>query len=284
MSRIGIWFDGGGHFGCGNICRSEELAKELKRRGHEVSNVALSKEARQICSNPVSDRGHADVVLLDVPYPGDQEVRRAHDLGAAVLALDYEGTVAPEAIVSLHDIRERPSAAKFYVGVEFAIIRSEIRAIKTAETTGEEVLVVLGGGASQELFSKIVRKLPATSLCLVQGPNAKPLGIVRKNLRVLQNPPELPQLMGGCRWAVTSGGTTMLEMLYLGKATHVVPRTEEEKKFAHSFANKESLLGIGLQKLSEPRGEVKKSCERKGPALIDGHGAERIADIVEELL
>lgn len=284
MSRIGVWFDGGGQFGFGNICRSGEIAKELTRRGHEVINVALSAKARQLCPRPLGERRQVDAVLLDVPYSGNEEVRRAHDLGAAVIALDYEGTVAPEAIVSLHDIRERPKCARFYVGAEFAIIRSDIREIKGTKIDGEYVLVVLGGGDCEGLSSKIVRRLASASLCLVQGPNAKPVEIRRENLRVLQNPPELPQLMAGCRWAITSGGTTMLEMLYLGKATHVVPRTEAEKIYAQSFLGKHSLLGIGLENLSEPEVRLKNSCERKGPVLIDGHGAERIAKIVEEFL
>lgn len=283
-SRIGIWFDGGGSFGFGNICRSQEISKELLCRGHKVVNVALSKKANKLSPLPIEKRGQADVVILDVPYAGDEEVQRAHDFGAAVIALDYEGSVAPEAIISLHDIRNRPKDSKFYVGLEFAIIRSDLRAIKNNKTTNADVVVILGGGDSKELASEIVRKLPQVPVCLVQGPNAKPLKIKRKELRILLNPPDLPQLMSGCQWAVTSGGTTMLEMLHLGKAVHVVPKTEAERVFAKIFLREKALLGLGLENLRVPEANRIKSCERKGPSLIDGLGANRIVKIIEKFL
>lgn len=283
-SQIGIWFDGGGRFGFGNICRIQEISKELSCRGHKVVNVALSKKANELCSVPIGQRGKADVVLLDVPFAGDEEVQRAHDLGAAVVALDYEGSVAPEVIISLHDIRNRPKESRFYVGLEFAIIRADLQAIKNSKTTNGDVVVILGGGDSREFASEIVRRLPRVPICLVQGPNAKPLKIMRKDLRILLSPPNLPQLMSGCQWAVTSGGTTMLEMLHLGKAVHVVPRTEAESVFAKIFLEKKALLGVGLENLSVPGANRKKLCERKGPSLIDGLGANRIVKIIEEFL
>lgn len=284
MSLVGIWFDGGGKFGYGNISRSLELAKELSRRGHEIVNVPLSKKASKLCAAPFGKRGVADVVFLDVPYAGDEEVRRAHDFGASVLALDYEGSIAPEAIVSLHDIRNRPKDSRFYVGLDFAIIRSEIQAVKKKKFPLTDVLVVLGGGDHQGLFAKIVRRMPSVPFCLVQGPNGKALKIRGKNLKILKNPVELPQLMAGCQWAVTSGGTTLLEMLYLGKAVHVVPRNEAERVFARQFLEKEALLGLGLEQLGKPAPIHKKICEKKGPTLIDGRGVERVADIVENLI
>lgn len=284
MSRIGIWFDGGGQFGFGNICRSGEMARELARRGHEVFSVALSPKARGLCSRPMEDRGRADVVVLDVPYPGNEEVRRAREFGAKVVALDYEGSEAPEAVVALQGGRLMPAGTRCHVGIEFAIIRSEFRAVKGAAGNIGEVLVILGGGDFQGLSHEIARKLPSVPLCIVQGPNAGTLQIERDNVRVLQSPSALPELMSECPWAVTSGGTTMLEMLHLGKATHVVPRTVAETKFARQFLEKGALLGLGLEDLCEPGYGQRRSCERKGPELVDGHGAERIADIVEEFL
>ena len=260
------------------------MARELAGRGHEVFSVALSRKAASLCSRPVKNRGRADVVLLDVPYPGDEEVRRAREFGAKVVALDYEGGEVPEAVVALQGGRPMPRGTRCHVGIEFAIIRSELRAVKDAGAKGGEVLVILGGGDSEGFANEIARRLPAVPLCVVQGPNAGTLQAERENVRVLQNPSCLPELMSGCPWAVTSGGTTMLEMLFFGKATHVVPRTSAETAFAQKFLKKGALLGVGLENLREPEVEQRRFCERKGPELIDGRGAERIADIVEEFL
>jgi len=284
MSRIGIWFDGGGCFGFGNICRSTEMARELAARGHEVSSVPLSVKAKSLSSLQPEDRGPADVILLDVPYPGGEEVIRAHEFGAKVVALDYEGDQAPEVVISLQDGRSMPVGTRRHVGIEFAIIRSELRAAKVSRAEGGEVLVILGGGDSEGLSNEIAQRLPAVPLCIVQGPNGVTLQVQRENVRVLQNPSCLPELMSGCPWAVTSGGTTMLEMLFFGKATYIVPKTSAETAFAQKFLNKGVLLGMGLEELRKPTPDQILTCEMKGPEMIDGRGAERIARIVEEFL
>jgi len=284
MSRVGIWFDGGGQFGFGNICRSAEMARELAARGHDVLTVPLSGKAKSLSPSRAVGRGRVDVVLLDVPYSGGEEVIRAHALGAKVVALDYEGGEVPDAVVSLQDNRPMPTQTRRHVGVEYAIIRSELRAAKGAVCKSGDVLVILGGGESEGLSSEIVRRLHEVPLCVVHGPNAGTLQPERKNVRVLHNPSRLPELMSDCPWAVTSGGTSMLEMLYFGKAIHVVPRTAAEMEFAQSFLKKGALLGVGLDSLREPAADQFISCERRGPELIDGCGAHRIADIVEEFL
>ena len=284
MSRVGIWFDGGGQFGFGNICRSAEMARELAARGHDVLSVPLSGKAKSLSPSRAVDRGRVDVVLLDVPYSGGEEVIRAHALGAKVVALDYEGEEAPDVVVSLQDSRPMPIQTRRHVVVEYAIIRTELRAAKGAVCKSGDVLVVLGGGDSEGLSNEIARRLHEVPLCVVQGPNAGTLQAGRENVRVLQNPSCLPELMSGCPWAVTSGGTTMLEMLYFGKAIHVVPRTAGETEFAQQFLKKGALLGVGLEALREPTADHMLSCERRGPELIDGCGAHRIADIVEEFL
>lgn len=284
MSRVGVWFDGGGQFGFGNICRSAEMARELAVRGHDVLSVPLSGKAKSLSPSRAVDRGRVDVVLLDVPYSGGDEVIRAHSLGAKVVALDYEGEEAPDAVVSLQDNRHKPTQTRRHVGIEYAIIRSELRAAKGAVCKSGDVLVILGGGDSEGLTNEIARRLHEVPLCVVQGPNAGTLQPERKNVRVWHNPSRLPELMAGCPWAVTSGGTTMLEMLYFGKAVHVVPRTAAETEFAQQFLKKGALLGVGLDSLREPQADQLISCEMKGSELIDGCGAHRIADIVEEFL
>jgi spore coat polysaccharide biosynthesis predicted glycosyltransferase SpsG len=90
--------------------------------------------------------------------------------------------------------------------------------------------------------------------------------------------------MASCAWAVTTGGTTMLEMLCLGKAIHVVPRTEAELAFAQRFAAQGALLGLGLETLQTPAQDLIQTCQQRGPQLVDGKGCERIAFEIESLL
>jgi spore coat polysaccharide biosynthesis predicted glycosyltransferase SpsG len=284
MSRVAVWFDGGGRYGFGNVRRSASLAQALMKRGHEVALVALSPEAAALCPLPLSELCRVDAVLLDVPYAGDAHVSRAHELGMKVLALDYDGTVAPEISISLQSIRRVPAATRALSGVEYAIIREELRALGTVHETSDAVLVVVGGGDFDGLTQRIVERLLDVPLCIVQGPAGAPFTLQRDGLRVVTNPPDLPQIMAQCAWAVTTGGTTMLEMLSLGKAIHVIPRTEAEQVFAQRFADQGALLGMGLDTLRPPDEIKRQQCQQRGPQLVDGRGCERIAAVLESLI
>ncbi len=299
MSHIAVWFDGGGPYGFGNVRRSTELGEALERRGHAVSFVPLSERAAALCPVAKSSIAKADVVVMDVPYEGDTMVRQARALGAKILALDFDGSEAPDTVISLQAVRRVPAQSKALCGVEYAIIREEIlerrrarqstishRTPRSVERTyvSDEVLIIVGGGDQDGLTQRIVERLPDVPVCVVQGPAGAPLNLERHGLRVVMNPPDLPQLMADCAWAVTTGGTTMLEMLCLGKAIHVVPRTEPEQTFAQRFADQGALLDLGLETLRRPTPDQIQTCQQRGPQLVDGKGCERLAIEIESLL
>lgn len=282
--QIDLWFDGGGRFGYGNIRRCVELGEFLKRRGHEVRFVPLSENASALCPAVGGPVVGGDLMVLDVPYEGDALVRRARASGAKVVALDFDGTEPPDLVISLQSVRRVPAQCRSLCGVEYAIIREEIRALGSGHESVGEGLVIVGGGDQDGLTRRITERLPDVSLCVVQGPAGPALHLERENLRVVADPPDLPGLMAGCAWAVTTGGTTMLEMLFLGKAIHVVPRTGAEQVFARHFAERGALLGLGLEGLVKPGQEQIRACQPLGPRLVDGRGCERIAAEIEILL
>ena len=284
MIRIEIWLDGGGCYGFGNIRRSTELARALTKRGHRVRCVPLSQRAADLCPLPHGIRNGAEIVVLDVPYAGDIFVEQAHASGASVLALDYEGEVPPELVISLQSYRSVPSTSRVFCGVDYAIIREDVRRLAVLHERTGEILVIVGGGDQDRLSERIAEQLLGLPLCVVQGPNGPDLNLRRGRVRVVVNPTNLPELMASCAWSVTTGGTTMLEMLCLGKATYVVPRTDAEWVFADHFHSKGALLGIGLKSLGKPDIVSLRRCESLGPRLVDGRGCERIALALETLL
>jgi spore coat polysaccharide biosynthesis predicted glycosyltransferase SpsG len=284
MRRIEVWFDGGGGYGLGNIRRSGELAACLRHRGHEVGYVPLSNRAALLSSMECGTRMKASMILLDVPYAGDVWVRTAHESGARVLALDYDGEEAPEYVISLQNVRRVPTRSRAFFGVKYAIIRQEIRQLGTHHHASDEILVILGGGDKDGLVEEVMERLPGRPLCVVQGPLGRILQIERERTRVLANPQNLPEIMSGCAWAVTTGGTTLLEMLCLGKAVHVVPRTPAEEAFAAYFHKRGAVLGCGVESIREPPAADLLRCMRAGPSLIDGSGSQRIVCAVEALL
>ena len=285
MSKIAIWFDGGGAFGFGNIRRSRELGDALALRGHEVILTPRSGRAGQLCVATGDQGVSPDLIVLDLPYNGDAAVEKARGSGAKVVALDFEGTLPPDLVISLQAVRPCPQSSRALCGVKYAIVRREIRLAGLSEGQTDEILVVVGGGDTGDLTHRIVERLPKTPVCVVQGPaGTSMLACERKDLHVVFSPPDLPQRMARCTWAVTTAGTTLLELLYLGKAVHAVPRSGAELLFVRQFQERGALLGADLATLGTPSRERIKECERLGPQLVDGLGCERIIAEIENIL
>ena len=284
---VSLWFDGGGRYGFGNVRRSLELGARLSKLGHDVSFCPLSGDAARLAKTaepPKSNR--ADVVVLDVPYAGDHWLQRAQAAGARVLALDYEGEGAPELVVSLQAVRGLPPSARHFVGIEYAVVRSEFRRVKKAGNVSGPVLVLLGGGASAEYSARIAQRVASLkkAVVLVQGPLANKVGDLPENVQVAVMPLNLAELMASCAWAVTTGGTSLLEFLYLGRPVYALPRTAEEAVFANTIAARGALLGVGEEALQMPGPESCKKCMAVGPALVDGAGCERIGNLITTLI
>ena len=288
MKDVALWFDGGGFYGFGNVRRSLELASFLQSQSYSVDLVPLSKDAARLANLAQVERARASVVVLDVPYCGDTWVLAARELGARVLALDFEGTLPPDLVISLQSVRPVPLGVRAKTGVEFAIIREEIRkvcGVSCGAGRTAEVLIILGGGDDGGLAGQVLARLPPElRCCLVQGPLGRKFFDAHSGLRVLRTPPDLPALMKECAWAVTTGGTTMLELLHLGKAVHVIPRTPAEEVFAARFLRSKALLGIGLENLRAPMLENISECGLNGRKMVDGKGCERIANELKCLL
>ena len=286
MKTVALWFDGGGVHGYGNVRRSLELAERLGRQGLAIRLCPLSSEAARLAGLPAggAPRG-GDVVLLDVPYVGDAWLDRARTGGARVLALDYAGATAPDLVVSLQAVRVLPPATRHVVGLEYAVIRSELTARASASLSSGPVLLMLGGGAAAGVTERIAQKIStlAGDVVLVQGPLAETPAALPANVRIMHAPADLAGLMANCAWAVTTGGTSLLELLHLGRAVHALPRTPEEQSFAAMIAAQDGLLGVGEESLQTPTAAQRERCARMGPRLVDGRGCERIAELLKNL-
>lgn len=285
MKKISMWFDGGGAFGFGNVKRSQELGAYLASKGNEVGFHPLSERAEALMAVPISCMSAPDLIVLDVPYPGDQVLKNARHTGAKVLALDYEGDLAPDLVVSLQSVRQLPKDCKALSGVEYAIIREEIRRLGSSHSKTGDVLVIVGGGDMDGLSVRIAEALAdcCPQLTVIQGPAGGKLNGLPSHVKVVIDPADLPERMAACAWAVTTGGTTMLEMLCLGKAVHVISRTPAEEQFAQRFVQAETLLGLGLNTLAVPASERIAACEKRGPQIVDGQGCQRIASLIKNL-
>jgi spore coat polysaccharide biosynthesis predicted glycosyltransferase SpsG len=283
LALIRILCDGGGILGFGNLRRSAILGRALAARGHGVRVEALSEQGRALLPSAPSDAGEADVLVLDLPYAADDWVRSAR---APVVGLDYTGEASPDVSISIWQRGTASGGGRMLVGLDYAIIGPEIVAL-AGRKDGDCVTVMIGGGDADGLAEEVALRLIGlgeSRVTLIEGP----LAVVRRELppsvRRLRSPADLEQRMASCNWAVTSGGTSMMELMCLGKAIHVVPRTKFEEGLARQVLARGGLLGVGFESLALPTPERQAQVGAQAASLIDGRGAERIGDIIESLL
>ena len=285
MALVRIICDGGGSYGFGNLRRSATLATEFQGQGWRVQVEVLSALGRALLPACPQDVGNPDVVLLDLPYNGGQMVGEGRQRGCPVAALDYTGTSPPDLVISVFDRGTSPREARNVAGLEYAIIRQELRDLAPAPE-GHGVLVAIGGGDQQGLGEAAAERLydEGCDVTLIEGPLAVSSRELPSAIKRLVMPPDLAARMASCSWAVTSGGGTMLECLCLGKAVHALPRTQPERALAEQILARDGLLGMGLESLSVPADRERRRTAMIGPRLVDGRGAERIVKIVGSLL
>ncbi len=274
--------DAGPRIGLGHLRRCLTLTPALVAQGCRVRLRCLGPAS---VHEPLPDaEGEADVLVVDLPEHHEDELRTALTRGAPVLALDYFGPQTPTLTIS---IRERgPGRSRHRrAGLEYALIRPDLGPPGRCEDAGRGVLVSLGGADVLGRSMAIATGLAARGLevSVVLGPYAA-LGSPRADgVEVLRSPEDFPARLRRAAWVVSNGGGTMLEALYCARPTWVVPQTEAEEALAAVVAAQAGILGIGPEP-SFPALDAARDIARRGAGLIDGRGAERIAQAVRELM
>lgn len=234
--------------------------------------------------------GDAALCIVDLPYDAGAFVRAAGAAGVAVLGLDYHGDTPPDISVCLFDDSSVSDGARRVIGLDYAIIRADV-AQQGRCPQGEGVLVMIGGADIHNDAPAIARTLAARGarVTLVRGPLCDDDETAAgphsgQEYVTLKSPEDLARRMAGCCWAVSNGGTSMLEFMSLGKAVHVIAQTKQERLFAKQVFARGGLIGIGVDSLDVPDAATRRRVGEQAATLVDGRGLERIADLAEGLI
>lgn len=287
---IEIVCDGNEQIGYGHVRRALTLAHELERDGADVQLAGLSPRARDLLpAGAESARypGQAQVAVFDAPAGIEEAMQQAQAAGQLTVALDWFGDLAPDVNIAVYPHDEVKARKETFVGFDYILLREDIASLSHLGASGEarRVLIMLGGGDLLGQGHEAAARLSASGLdvTLVQGPLAGDTS-ANGGYRVQINPPDLPQLMNTCDWAVTNGGSCYFEMLSLCKAVHVLPQTDAELKIAEYGRDHGAVLGIGIESLRSYSPDELAPVAAQGPALVDGRGAERVSAIIRGLL
>ena len=322
MVHVLIEVAGGPDIGMGHVVRSIELARHLRcAHGAQVeflcSDDPISRGKIAEAEFPFADRSlsKVDVWLVDRPMPEPNRVdamarRRIATVIAALDYFEYEHA-SPDLIVNLYNHSPHlpdPARTHYAEGFEFAIVRHDLHPLRKEKIEpsrlldAERLLVMLGGSDPQRhtlLALGAIEEsgfLPGT-VDVILGPQFGQVEAItdwasRAELAVVlhQDPGDLPVLMDRACLAISSGATTMLELLFLGIPTIVLPATRAEERFARRAETLGAVRCLDFQvrkagiakALTEIGGSARTRLRLSTAArsLVDGQGVRRIADLI----
>jgi len=230
----------------------------------------------------------------------------------SIIALDYfhfdEENL--DVFVNLIDykVTEQPpsSESSYYIGLKYAIIRPEFFQYREFSKNREDVkkvLITIGGEDISEWTLKAMHWLEIhvsqkVEVTVVLGDkNAKGRNVRQFAKRqgqhrylVFDHIKEIEEYMCECDVAFCGGGTTIMELAYLGIPAIALPQHEMERKFIDVFQRNNFVIGNPEESVRKMTPEpcarlfeevtLRRKVGRIGKELVDGKGALRVAKII----
>ena len=205
---------------------------------------------------------------------------------------------------------KRQEGMKLLLGTAYAPLRREFCDVEyTVRKEAEHVLVTTGGGDLYNLAGRILEealkheKAKKLHYHVVSGvfnrhyDFLKELEEKHKNIHIHQNVAKMSELMKQCDVAIATGGSTLYELCAVGVPILCFSFAQNQEMAVQTFVQKK-LTAFGGDYLKEKEEMPERLVEaltvltasyeercaysKKGRALVDGHGAERIAQVLSE--
>ena len=192
------------------------------------------------------------------------------------------------------------------LGPRYALLRRDVlearREIVAHEDKVRRVVVTMGGSdpsnATESVIDVLRRADLDAEIAIVIGPaNPETERIIAaardlRDARVLIDPPDFPRLLAGCDLAISAGGTTALELAYLGVPAALVITAENQRSGAETLADAGAarLISFARTDSSQAAAELvsvaddagaRERMARTGRLLVDGRGSHRVVQWLE---
>jgi len=195
---------------------------------------------------------------------------------------------------------------RLLLGPRYVLLRAEFLRYQGWEReirkTARRVLVCMGGSDPENQTARVIHSLhragmdhlEVTCVAGADNPHARELESLAQRLplkvRLLRDPPDIPGLMAWADVAVSGAGSTCWELAFMGLPAAVLVLADNQRGIAAGLSAHGTVINLGeapdatdahiaeaLCSLLGDR-ELCTRMSRKGRELIDGRGAERVAE------
>lgn len=264
---------------------------------------------------PMQQLSHP-IILVDSYFVNDVYLTALGRFGFVVLMDDMERKAYPvdavinynaPASLAAYEELYRGTDTKLFIGSTFVPVREQFLG-RTCEIRKEvkTVLITTGGGDSENIAGQILQTLyeETKEFHLVVGQfnphfeELKALENTRQNIHIHSNVKDMAGLMAASDLCITAGGSTIYELAALGVPFICFSYAENQEAlteyigaqktagFAGAYHKKpqETLQNMKalFQKLSADI-DLRRSYYDSEKKLVDGRGAERLAEILRKL-
>lgn len=292
------------------------LGRELiKKQGYRlIDNLVNFKQDDQWLARAVNNAG-ANVLVLDVRDNLSVEtVRAIRDRGVVVVVIDDSSErrlIADLAfyppVPQVMEMNWTQFCGELHSGWEWVLLRKEFARAENYQPAGDKtrpmLLITMGGSDPHMLTCRVVTAINALKgdfdISLLLGPGFSGLEELEASLSeakrkyiIVNNENKPWRLFGRADLAVASFGVTAYELAAAGVPSILLGISEDHAQAASSFENAGIAFNLGLH--SAVRDEsirqavsslvadqlLRQQMAAKAHELVDGRGAERIAELI----
>src|SRR5713101_4578984 len=268
------WKDGGGNAIFVRADATPAVEERLRNEGFEVARAAVLVGSAADAEE-TAERAHhngASWVVVDGYEFGAEYQASLKSRGLKVLFIDdngHAGHYSADLVLNQNaHAREafyprRDASTRLLLGPRFAMLRREFTSWRgwkrEIPEVARRVLVTMGGSDPDNVTERVVRAILAqqslNATVVVGGSNPHLCQLrelvagAHQNVRLVENVPNMPELMAKTDVAISGAGTTSLEMCFLGLPAMLIVLADNQRAAAEEL-------------------------NRRGAAIILGEGAE----------
>jgi UDP-2,4-diacetamido-2,4,6-trideoxy-beta-L-altropyranose hydrolase len=291
---------------------------EARMRAEEIEVLrveATNSDARSLEMGRIAVEIGAAWTVVDGAPLSEGLIDALHDARCRVAMIDDEGTSAgPDVIVNQNahaapSLYEGcPATTRLLLGPPYALLRREFRGRppprRDFPAVGRNVLVTLGGSDADNTTSRVLSALegvgiePLDVTVAVGTSNVHAEAVCRQaaqsrvRVRVERDTTRMAELMAWADVAVSSGGSTVWELAFMGLPSLVGSIAADQRALVGSSPFFESMgpfnsvtsesLSRALRALLLDRVRRMEQCSR-ARAVVDGRGCERVLTELSEI-
>jgi UDP-2,4-diacetamido-2,4,6-trideoxy-beta-L-altropyranose hydrolase len=198
------------------------------------------------------------------------------------------------------------------LGPQYVLLRQEFLAWRDRQRhipdVARRVLLTMGGSDPENVTLKVLRALEiiqvdGLEIVVVVGgnnPHYKTLQSVihsfRPNLRMVHDPSDMPELMAWADVAITAGGSTCWELMFMGLPSVVLVLAENQRGIAEGLESAGLAVNLGWfahateEMIADAltailaAGELRSQMSSSAHELVDGSGCNRVIRTIVELM